>query len=798
MAKLRSLLAETMIKPRLAYGMTYLLFISPLIFAPLAFGSVENWSLTILETACFGGVLVYFAGIGKLTDVYRIPGLGPLLLWLGFLGFQLLPLPSWLVKLFSPATFDLYNGTIGIIEHPAWITISVNPQATAGELIRFSAYAVFYVMTIQLLSDAGKLKRTAWIVTSLCGVISLQAIVQKFLDNGRVFWLREAPAATTFTGPYLYHNHFAGYVEMIAPIALVLYLHQRPRVRYAATLRRKLADLFTHTRFNSHLILGFSVVVMAASIVVSMSRGGMISFSLSFVALLVLLRLREKKRGGPFLGLFLLISIIVSIGWFGWETVDKRFGKMFNQEGELSEQRPKFWSDSIYICKDFVVAGTGKGTFGHIFPTYQTFPPGGFLYNAHGDYVETFAEVGLVGVALIAWFIFSVFGAVLSALKKRKDPFAVYLTLGSLGGVFAFLIHSTLDFCFVNPANGLYFFFLLALAVSAAHTRSRGTTPTRLIKNKAPLWIFKPTAVGTAAILLLVSLVMNGGQLAAAAKLADVAPFEWDSQTPQVKLRTIEYRLCKALELEPLNSYYSFQLADVKTRLGDLKNAEKYYKRSILLNPAQATYLQEFGHFLVDQGRLKAATMFFQAGITHDRSDPDRRREYAAFLLDGYDRDKGITVMRDVLAMDEKNAGKDIQFLQDKGISEDEIRRALPERVEPHLCLAKYLAGKGNNIQAESLYRRGLFIAGTEKKILPKHYYTVYEYFIKQQKYDDALDVMRKAIEVLPDHAELRVTAGDLYDKMGLKQNAVEAYQQAIAIDPRNRKALQALKKAAS
>ena len=51
---------------------------------------------------------------------------------------------------------------------------------------------------------------------------------------------------------------------------------------------------------------------------------------------------------------------------------------------------------------------------------------------------------------------------------------------------------------------------------------------------------------------------------------------------------------------------------------------------------------------------------------------------------------------------------------------------------------------------------------------------------------DEALGVLRRGIEAIPDHAGLRVTAGALYRQMGNDTRAAEEYRAALIIDPGN------------
>jgi tetratricopeptide (TPR) repeat protein len=69
---------------------------------------------------------------------------------------------------------------------------------------------------------------------------------------------------------------------------------------------------------------------------------------------------------------------------------------------------------------------------------------------------------------------------------------------------------------------------------------------------------------------------------------------------------------------------------------------------------------------------------------------------------------------------------------------------------------------------------------------------------MRDKRYDDALKVMRKAIEYLPDDAGLRLTTAGLYEKMDITYRAMEEYKKALLINPDNQEARKRLEELAS
>jgi hypothetical protein len=157
-------------------GTSYRLLIFLLIFSPLAFGTVEEWSLAVLEiTAVLAFCILLSNQIrNKKALFHDIPGFTPLMLFLAYIAFQLIPLPPALVKIISPDTYTLYSETIGLME-----------------FFRFSSYAAVYILTVQLLTDKDLLKKTIMTVIIFASAVSFFGILQHLLFNNKIYWIRE-------------------------------------------------------------------------------------------------------------------------------------------------------------------------------------------------------------------------------------------------------------------------------------------------------------------------------------------------------------------------------------------------------------------------------------------------------------------------------------------------------------------------------------------------------------------------------------------------------------------------------
>ncbi len=210
--------------------LTYRIFIFLLIFSPLAYGTVSTWSLTIMEALSIGAVILLYISLWvNDRTIYQAPGFLLVILFPAYILVQLIPLPAGVVKLISPSTYSLYNETIGIVEPIQWISLSIYKKATLVELVRYTSYAGFYLLTVQLLSRRSLLKKTLNYLAIFAAILSVVAILQRFTSPGKIYWFYKT--TTGFFGPYFNSNHYAGLMEMIFPVIFPLSFFINPVCR---------------------------------------------------------------------------------------------------------------------------------------------------------------------------------------------------------------------------------------------------------------------------------------------------------------------------------------------------------------------------------------------------------------------------------------------------------------------------------------------------------------------------------------------------------------------------------------
>src|SRR5712691_4923235 len=87
-----------------------------ILFTPLAFGAVHPWAFSLMEVVVFLLVILWMGKLLFSPDPYtllppRFLAL-PLMLFISFVFFQLLPLPPSLLHFVSPTTYELYSRSL--------------------------------------------------------------------------------------------------------------------------------------------------------------------------------------------------------------------------------------------------------------------------------------------------------------------------------------------------------------------------------------------------------------------------------------------------------------------------------------------------------------------------------------------------------------------------------------------------------------------------------------------------------------------------------------------------------------
>ncbi|UCG77252.1 MAG: O-antigen ligase family protein [Nitrospirota bacterium] len=762
-----------------------------LAFTPLAFGTVEPWSLSIMELISFimlAGVMLDLSS--KKASPFRVPGLLPLSLFIGYIILQLIPLPAIILKVISPVTHDLYFNTVWSGESMQWGTISLNKKATINELLRWASYASFYIVIVQLVDSRERFKRLINLSVIFMAIVSLFSIVQAVSSNGKIYWMRDLTQGGEMFGPYVNRNHYAGLVASILPVALALFIYYKPS-QSSGSYRERLLKMLGGRRYNISVMLLVSVIVLSMSVFMSLSRGGIISLIISviFMGLMILTITKETKKGGTVF--IILLMIILFAAWFAWGPVTERFGLMTDKEGSITDVRKDLWSDTLQIIKDFPLFGTGMGTFSDIYNKYRTIPHGKIVGHAHNFYLELFAEGGIIAGTIMVSFLISVILRSVRTLRKRHDRYAIFISLGIMAGLISILMHSTVDFSVHIGANGLYLFFLLGMLVTCSSLRFENVIGSHYLERSggAP---FK--AIGVMVIVILIFCAQYQGRVIAGSRYySRVDKSSIDSMMTEEEMDRSTDDLAMASRLDRLEARYSIYLADLQWVRGDRDLALSNYKRGVGNGPTKAEYVQKLGIALGSAGDVRTAEGLLRWGVMLDRKNPFRYQVLGSWLINRQKADEGLDMITTAISLEPDRTGEYIALLAMSDISDADIKRTLPDNFMPHYIFAEYMVMTGNHKDAVSSYISAFEKVKDPAKAGIMRFIKAHRYFIEIEAYDESVNIMEKAIDIFPGDIDAMLALAISYEKNGQLARAGNMYEEILRSHPGDERAIRSL-----
>jgi O-antigen ligase len=387
-----------------------------IVFAVLAHGAVENWARAVLETGA--GLLFLAWAVNVFLKEEEQLLISPLLPPLAAL--SLVVLGQWAFH----RTVSVYN--------------------TRVELQLLLAYLVVLFVAVQAFRTLEDWRGYIWFVMVFGFLVAIFGILQHLTFNGKLYWFREMRYGGIPFGPYVNRNHFAGLMELVIPVALVpLVMGKVRRERW--------------------FLVGLFAMLPIGALLLSASRGGIISFAVE-LAVLVLLMVLQRAGGKHALagGVVLLVAVLM-VSWLGVKQILERFSSLQTLEVSAGK-RASMRGDTWKIFLDHPWTGTGLGTLQTVFPRYETLYDGKVVNHAHNDYLEALAETGLLGGFCCAWFLGILFLESMRRSMELNRSFAAALHLSGLVGCTGFLVHSLVDFNLHIPANALLFLLMANLA----------------------------------------------------------------------------------------------------------------------------------------------------------------------------------------------------------------------------------------------------------------------------------------------------------------------------------------------
>ncbi len=395
-----------------------------LVFSPLAYGAVRIQEFIVVMALTLGALSLWLVRI-----------------WLAERPKFILPPMVWTVLMFAGYAVGRY------------FTCDVE-YTGREEMLRVLVYASVFFVVLNNLHRQEHTQIIGFTLFAVATFISGYAVYQ-FVTGSDMVWIYHSGYLGRGSGTYICPNHLAGFLEMLAPLA----------VAYGIMGRGKPL---------TKILIAYAVLTMAAGVAVTQSRGSWVSVSLTFVALAGYLVTQRQFRWPAAIFLVLFLAGLTYVAT-GNNFATKRFTRAFNSGKVDLEARRDMWGGAVNMWKDHQWFGVGPGHYDLRFRVYRPVTLQLQPDRAHNEYLNILADWGIVGGAIVAAAL-ALFGVgILKVWKSvqrgdralgsnQNDKFA--FLLGSCAGMFALMLHSVVDFNLQIPANAILAVTIMALITS--------------------------------------------------------------------------------------------------------------------------------------------------------------------------------------------------------------------------------------------------------------------------------------------------------------------------------------------
>ena len=420
----------------------------------LACGAVEPWSVALFELMV---ILLVVLWAGQALSGGRL-----------VVSVPAAAVPIGLLVLLGVVQSLAFTGSAGKRS-----SLSLDVEATRSAVLAILFLLICFLASATFLAGRKRIRIIVRCLVIYGLAMAVFALVQHLSQGGRIYWLRPQSEGVSWFGPFVNHSHYAGYIALLIPLPIALLTNKAVRA-------------------EERFLFGFAAGIMGLSLVVSLSRGGMIAMGSELLFLVVagsgsvrrLIAGRDPQHaerssnGSRLKSLAALAVIVISIGagllWLGPEPLANRIargnGTASGHSESFHESRGWIWRDSIRVFEAHPLIGAGMGAFETAFPAYSKGDGSLLVSQSHNDYLQILADCGILGGILAVWFIVGIGRVIIRGLRSR-DPFPRSLSLGCGAAIFGMLVHSVFDFNLQVPSTALLFLIICAIAHIAGGRR---------------------------------------------------------------------------------------------------------------------------------------------------------------------------------------------------------------------------------------------------------------------------------------------------------------------------------------
>jgi O-antigen ligase len=502
------------------------------------------------------------------------------------------------------------------------ITYSIYRYPGIVEVLGLMSYLIVFFCLTQSLDKIIKIKIFSWGVVLTGLFYCIYGLLQYYGYFSSVYWAEPKSLSSRFVNS----GSFGAYINMSLFLSLGLAMSCRRTILKIACFIFSAIFLVSLILSNSRiswlvflLVAVLWVVLMLKNVTISKTKG-----FISVLGFVIILTCVLYYFRAPFLHRLQVASAT-------------NFQSLF--------QRADIWIGTLklIIAHPF---GIGPGAFSYIYPSFRIHSDRFFVEAAHSDFLQIFAETGVIGFGLFSWFVILLFSETLKFFRQPENKGQVFLGLGLFCAFCSFLLQALVDFPLQVPVNAVLFFTIAGMLVSLICFERCN----QIKLNKAVIIWFLPMVLICGGLFNVIYL-SNNNYLLAENKLKHMqlaeALNDLDSSRKLMPLRAEVYAdIAKIYELKSgfgqerfefqkkeisnlkqairLNGYqadYWLRLAQVYVQRNEQKDALLSFRKAVEVSPSVGAYYYPYADYCLEHGLLNEALKAYKKSLSLFISD---------------------------------------------------------------------------------------------------------------------------------------------------------------------------------
>lgn len=343
-------------------------------------------------------------------------------------------------------------------------TASFYPAATRERVCELILGVGVFLIASSLFTNHHFVPWLFGLITLNGALLTFLGISQRISGSDKIYWVYELIHGGEPFGPFVNGNNAGGYLLMCFAAAnffLARKIFQSPRFKPGSdlhsgskprTMKKNIEAVgraFAGLQLQQMYVLA-AIVMLATGVIATMSRGAAVALVVGTLAGWMFLFKRSWTS--------VIVTLVIMSAGFGVLVFTEQSESVVSNLESLSdiesaaERRVEHWTLTLDYAKEDLVFGHGMGTHSLLYPSRQTTPFKRWFKHAENQYLETLAEMGVVGLALLLGVIGLLFWASINLLSK-PDSNSRAIGVTAIICLTSQAIAAFLDFGLYQPAN---------------------------------------------------------------------------------------------------------------------------------------------------------------------------------------------------------------------------------------------------------------------------------------------------------------------------------------------------------